>query len=321
MRFEDLELFVTVVQEGNFSSAARRLHLSQPGVTRRIAYLEKELATPLLIREARGAAPTASGKVLYEEALGMLQGLENIKQRIQAETQQPVGPLVMMAGDASGTYLAPLLLTHFKRRNPLVLPRLVIQATQKTVKGILEQECNLGIVPFVPDDPRLEATPLCEDELCMIVPEEHPLADRDVVDPKELVEYPIVIRRVGARIHSTLEQGLQRAGVDFANLTVAAEADTNEALKQMVIVGGGIGFADRMSLRNDRGGYRVIRLLRWDTRRVFQLIRRVEEFRSYAEQAFWDYCQTEEARRLLADVNATCPSASVPSAEPQPDES
>jgi DNA-binding transcriptional LysR family regulator len=67
-RLSAMETFVTVVDAGSFSGAARRLELGQPAVSKSIAQLEERLGTRLLLRSTRGLTTTEAGQSFYEHA-------------------------------------------------------------------------------------------------------------------------------------------------------------------------------------------------------------------------------------------------------------
>lgn len=79
----ELETFLWVVQEGSFSDAARKLHLSQPAVTNRIKRLEDKLNVQLLERTTRHVKPTQDGVLLRDAAEQALTGLRDVMRRFQ----------------------------------------------------------------------------------------------------------------------------------------------------------------------------------------------------------------------------------------------
>jgi DNA-binding transcriptional LysR family regulator len=68
MKLRSLEAFCSAVEEGSISGAARRMYLSHPTVSERLAELEREVQMPLLERSRQGIMPTPQGTVLYERA-------------------------------------------------------------------------------------------------------------------------------------------------------------------------------------------------------------------------------------------------------------
>ena len=78
MDFRQLLYFVTAVEEGSISAAARKLFLSQPPVTAQIKALEEELGRPLLVRSGKGVQPTAFGRAVLEYAMIMRKAAEKL---------------------------------------------------------------------------------------------------------------------------------------------------------------------------------------------------------------------------------------------------
>jgi LysR family nitrogen assimilation transcriptional regulator len=73
---KQLEYFVTVVDVGGFSRAARLLGVAQPAISRQVRGLELELRQTLLLRNGRGAVPTEAGKRLLLHARSILLQVE-----------------------------------------------------------------------------------------------------------------------------------------------------------------------------------------------------------------------------------------------------
>jgi DNA-binding transcriptional LysR family regulator len=79
MNIHDLEAFVAVVETGSIVSASARLHLTQPGVTRRIQNLEERLGVTLLDRQSKPLKPTSAGREAYEHGRRVLRSLDDLK--------------------------------------------------------------------------------------------------------------------------------------------------------------------------------------------------------------------------------------------------
>lgn len=79
-RMTAMETFVSVMEAGSFSAAARRLKLGQPAVSKTIAQLEARLGTPLLMRSTRGLTPTDAGQRFYEHARRAIEAADDAEQ-------------------------------------------------------------------------------------------------------------------------------------------------------------------------------------------------------------------------------------------------
>lgn len=299
MRFQDLDLFVAVVEEGSFSSAARRLELSQPAVSARINLLEKDLDVPLVVREARRVVPTPAGQMLYERGKAMLQELQSLREQLQEEDGRPTGPLLLSAGEASGVYVAPLLLGAFRDKYPRVRPVLNIHLIYQTLSDIAELKTRLGILPMIPDDPHLEATPLCQDEVVLVVPETHPFAERESIEPHELIGQPLLTREEHSRRSSMLRRVLDPVGIRYSDLNIAMRLVSSEAIKVAVGAGLGLAFMSTLFLRSAVKGLRTVKIQGIETRRTYQLVRRADHPGNVTERTFWDFCRSEPVQAML----------------------
>ena len=85
MNTRDLEAFLAVAETGSIVGASARLHLTQPGVSRRIQSLEEQLGVALLDRQSKPLKPTAAGRDTYEHGRRMLQVLDNLKTGLSPE--------------------------------------------------------------------------------------------------------------------------------------------------------------------------------------------------------------------------------------------
>jgi DNA-binding transcriptional LysR family regulator len=92
-RMVTMETFVTVVDAGSFSAAARRLKLGQPAVSKAVAQLEERLGARLLLRSTRGLAPTAAGQRFYEHALRAIYEAEQAEQAVRESSDGLSGQL------------------------------------------------------------------------------------------------------------------------------------------------------------------------------------------------------------------------------------
>ncbi|MFC3127577.1 LysR family transcriptional regulator [Pseudoroseomonas globiformis] len=105
-----LAMFVQVVDSGTVTAAANRLGLAKSAVSKRIAQLEAQLATPLLHRAPRHVTPTESGALLYERARAVLAQLDLVADEVLARSGALQGPVRLAAPLSFGIrYLGPVI--------------------------------------------------------------------------------------------------------------------------------------------------------------------------------------------------------------------
>lgn len=91
--WEKLRLFHVVAEAGSFTEAAKRLHMSQPALSRQIQALEATLGAKLFHRHARGLAMTHEGEQLHEATAEMNLRIERTQQGIEFSRDKPTGEL------------------------------------------------------------------------------------------------------------------------------------------------------------------------------------------------------------------------------------
>lgn len=84
MELRQLEYFVAVVDEANFTRAAERLHVAQPGVSAQIKRLERELGQELLDRSGRTVRPTEAGRAVLPHARAALASVHSARDVVDA---------------------------------------------------------------------------------------------------------------------------------------------------------------------------------------------------------------------------------------------
>lgn len=141
-KLQQLQVFRRVVETGNITRAARDLAMSQPSVSRIVSELEHRLGVPLLLRSPRGLSATDAGAAFHQEAVRILDALEEAEANVRGLQGAPTG-VVRISCVASFfnavilPWLAPFLATH---------PGLSVDARlQPKVVDLVEEGIDLGI--------------------------------------------------------------------------------------------------------------------------------------------------------------------------------
>lgn len=114
----EYEIFVRALEEGSLSAAARRLDLSPAVASRRLARLEDRLGVRLIERTSRRLAPTEAGRLVYERALQLLDGVEDLEAQVSRRTTQARGLLRVTAPTSFGRRRLAPYLQPFLEANP-----------------------------------------------------------------------------------------------------------------------------------------------------------------------------------------------------------
>lgn len=119
-RFDDVEVFVRVVERGSFHGAAQQLGLPATSVSRKIKALEERLGVQLLHRTTRKVWPSDAGQAYYQRCVGAVALLDQADAQVRSLTREPEGPLKVLMPHSTGIlFLEPEMAT-FRARHPKV---------------------------------------------------------------------------------------------------------------------------------------------------------------------------------------------------------
>jgi len=228
-----LKSFVTVVDEGGFTAASRRLGLSQPAVSRAVATLEKELGLSLLVRGRDGLSLTEAGSLALTHAREAVRQLTLMRTEVAALAGEITGTLSLASlPSVTGTLVAPQLRV-FTERHPAVAIRL-LEGSEQEVRDWLDQGAAEAGVVSLPIK-GMDSAVLGEQDMVAVVPADNRLAEWAEVDYAELAKEPFIRSTGGcAEVFTPVAR---RAGVEF---DVAFEAREMSAVLEIVRAGLGV---------------------------------------------------------------------------------
>jgi DNA-binding transcriptional LysR family regulator len=178
MELRHLRYFVAVAEELNFSRAAERLGISQPPLSLQIRQLEKEMGSLLFRRQARGVALTDAGKLMLEEARGILKQVEGAKTGVRRRARGETGRINV--GSSGGTYFHPLI-PAIIREYGMQYPDIVLfpgaSSTPLLVARLRAGQIDVAFLrPPIDDSEGLALEPLVDEPTVMVLPTGHPLS-------------------------------------------------------------------------------------------------------------------------------------------------
>ena len=183
---DQLRTFVTAVEEGSFSAAARKLRRVQSVVSHTVSNLEEQIGVALFDRSERYPRLTPEGRALLADARTIIAGIEGFKARAKGmaaglEAELSVVVDVMFPIDFIANAAQQFRLTY--PNTPL---RLYVEALGAAFAPVLDGRCGLGVVgPLPSTPPSLTSEPLGSIKLVMVAAHNHPLASFEGMIPRQ----------------------------------------------------------------------------------------------------------------------------------------
>ena len=195
MELRHLRYFVAAIEHETIGRAAEHVGISQPALSRQLRDLEQDVGATLLVRTARGIAPTLAGEVFHSDVVRILQRADHMTQEAQRADRAASGRCVV------GMSPLPLVWDVMTRTAISAGTRFEIGAedvpTARQAAGLREGRLDLAVGQYYPSlsdlDSEIARVPLMSDALCMaLVSEDHPLAEREEVELREIGELPLL---------------------------------------------------------------------------------------------------------------------------------
>lgn len=233
-----LRAFLAVAETLNFRSAAQRLHISQPPLSRQIQALESSLCARLLDRNRAGVALTAAGRQFRDDAEAIVQLVEAAQSRVSSLAG--IGKSDFRVGyvDPCALDLLPQVISRFNREFPHIELEL-----QEMNSRLAEEQLELGSLDFAflrppITSPHLEVEIFRQEPLVLALPANRPPAD--VVNLADFADEKFVCysRNVGSGVHSSTLRACSDAG--FTPQIVQRVSSTASV---MGLVADGVGIA------------------------------------------------------------------------------
>jgi DNA-binding transcriptional LysR family regulator len=260
MTLDELESFVCIATGAGVTEASRKLHRSQPAISRRIRQLEQSLRTPLFERFGRGVRPTEAGRALLPHAEAALAAVRDGERAVRELAGKGAGPLALrlaLVGTLADSHIVDAL-RRFQARHAGASVELRTANSREVSDLVRRGEAHLGLRYHADPDPKLETIALGSEEVLVVVPAAHRIRARRLQDLRALggeawLGFPADRRHPEA----SLESRLRAAGIASPRVT---PVDSLTAQKRLVEAGFGVALLPRSSFREElaRGTLRTI---------------------------------------------------------------
>ncbi|MCC6067731.1 LysR family transcriptional regulator [Ferrovum sp. PN-J185] len=193
MNINELRFSVAVAQERNFRKAAEKCFVSQPALSTAIQKLEEELGVKLFERSKSQVTLTAIGITIIAQAVTILEEIDKLK-LLSKQSQDPlVGQVKLGVIYTIGPYLIPDLISPLHQLAPLMPISVEENTTDKMADWLKQGSIDVAIVALPFDMPGIDTIPLYQETFDVIVPKNHPWAQRTHIDPVELAQEKVLL--------------------------------------------------------------------------------------------------------------------------------
>lgn len=287
-----LQVFYTVAKLLSFTKAADALHMTQPAVTFQIRQLEDHFNTRLFDRTHNRVSLTEAGQVAYQFSERIFELYAEMENAVKELTGDVSGALTVGASTTIAEYMLPSLLGTFKAKHPDVNLRLKVSNTEGIVSMVENNVIDLGVVEAPVANKNLLVEVCQEDELVLVVPADHPLAQREAVSATELVGYPFICREEGSGTREVVTEYLNAQGIDRTDLNECLELGSSESIKGAVEAGMGVSILSRATLGKELElGMLAAVPLSPPLTRPFSFVRQRQKFRLRAMEELLEFAR------------------------------
>ncbi|TDS83629.1 LysR substrate-binding domain-containing protein [Comamonas sp. JUb58] len=188
LNMRQLEVFHAIMTTGSISGAALALHVSQPALSRALAHCEARLGYPLFERLGRRLQPTPEAQRLHEEARDLYRGLDRFNSLAQRIGHAGVDTLHLACSATFANTLIPQALQQLMRYSPQLRVDFRTATYDELPEYLLSAQADVGVSLVESNHPGLKSRLLGRQQLLCVLPPQHPLANRPLIDPLELCD-------------------------------------------------------------------------------------------------------------------------------------
>jgi DNA-binding transcriptional LysR family regulator len=238
MDLDQLHTFLEIVRLKSFSKAAQSCFRTQPAVSAQVRQLEQELKVSLFERLGTKIALTEAGRIFADFAERILELRRQAQNSINELERVPRGELVIAANEATCIYVLPRVFAEFNKRFPNVQVLVDRSYGVRVVEAVTDNQADFGITQLPVKEKRLQVVKIHSDEMKLLVPPGHPLAEKNQVFAQDLIGQQMLMPKAGTT-RSRLAAWLEPVEDD---VRISMELDSTEMIKRFVMAGLGVGF-------------------------------------------------------------------------------
>jgi len=293
MEIRQLETFVCVARNLNFSRAAEEINLSQPTISTHISALESYLGVQLLVRSTKEVSLTKAGEEFFNFAQRILAVRDQALCELRGDDFNTPGNINILSSTIPAQHLLPEIVASFRKQWPNVIFRVVQADSRQVEQGMNGFRYDFGFVGTVPDSSRFIHYPVCDDELVLIIPNDTIQSPESIcADFADYIrDVPFIMRESGSGTRAEIENIFSKIGVELRDLRIASYLPGAHSILMAVSKGMGVSLISKVAaaLYVDAGLLKVVEMNSPVFRRQIHLLHNKELCLSPMQQVFCDH--------------------------------
>ena len=205
-----LEILEAIAETGTFTSAAKKLYITQSAVSHAVAELEKQAGTALFERLPKGVALTRCGTSLLEESRSILTACRNLDRRMShLEENTPVN---IVSSITIASFLLPEILRDLKTSFPQIQLSVRVASANTAIDILQRGNADIAFWEGAAPKGNFQTVLLGSYNLCAACAPDFDLSVK-AISPDQLCRYPLLLREQGSAIRDTLDNTLALANL------------------------------------------------------------------------------------------------------------
>ena len=281
MNYNVLRYFSVLAQVEHYTIAAARLGISQPSLSSAIHNLENELGgVKLFEKTGRNIRLTEEGKFYQEKVDAALNELHTAS--LMLRDSKVSAPIVIRMGYVSGTLdgVTAKIISEYSQKNKRIRFHLTESSAENLMDMVRQERLDMAIVDSTDRDRSLHFRKLYQRNLFAAVPEKHPLAQRESVNPAEIVYEPQIV--FNYNVGKSFKEWTTGSPADES---VICTVDTAQSALDLVRAGVGIAFIPDSCVR-EQPGIRFVPIRNWH-----QALYMCIYYDKWLEPPVWDFVE------------------------------
>lgn len=282
-----MRVFEAVARHLSYTRAAEELYLTQPAVSMQIKQLEENVGLPLFEQIGKRLFLTDAGQEMLACSRAISRQLKETEEVIEDMKGVRQGRLQVAVASTAG-YFASRLLSAFAHEHEGITISLDITNRENLLRQVMDNETDLAIMGKPPEEMDLDAEAFMDNPLVVVAAPDHPLAGKKRIPLKRLQDEVFVVRERGSGTRSAMERFFREREI---TIQTGMEMTSNEAIKQSVMAGMGLGLvsAHTLELELEAGRLVVLNVAGFPIMRHWYLVHRKGKRLSPVARVFHEY--------------------------------